>query len=195
MTKRIEQLDQFCRLIRARTKENRDAVKVLLEAELYSVAFGVLRQEIDSLIRIAYLNDIRQNYSPARARILIRDLVEGDRWTKTTKKGKQANITDREMLNAYQAAIGWERIVYDFGCQLIHLSKFHDYQNSDPILNLSEDSQNEITNYLKQYHALDENNLTFDILVQYLPNVIDKICDNTLGITSSFEDNLRNKIQ
>jgi len=195
LTKRIEQLDQFCRLIRARTKENRDAVKVLLEAELYSVAFGVLRQEIDSLIRIAYLNDIRQNYSPARARILIRDLVEGDRWTKTTKKGKQANITDREMLNAYQAAIGWERIVYDFGCQLIHLSKFHDYQNSDPILNLSEDSQNEITNYLKQYHALDENNLTFDILVQYLPNVIDKICDNTLGITSSFEDNLRNKIQ
>lgn len=195
MTKRIEQLDQFCRLIRARTEENRDAVKVLLKAKLYSVAFGVLRQEIDSLIRIAYLNDIRQNYSPARARILIRDLIEGDRWTKTTKKGKQANITDREMLNAYQAAIGWERIVYDFGCQLIHLSKFHDYQNSDPILNLPEDSQIEITNYLKQYHALEENKLTFDILVQYLPNVIDKICDNTLGITSSFEDNLRHKIQ
>ncbi|MGJ8562162.1 MAG: hypothetical protein ACSHXY_01305 [Alphaproteobacteria bacterium] len=194
MTKRIDQLEQFCRLIRSRTEENRKAVNVLLDAKLYSVAFGILRQEIDSLIRIAYLENARQNYSPARARILIRDLVEGNRWTRTTKKGKQANITDREMLNAYRAAIGWEKIVYDFGCELIHLSKFHDYQNSDPVSNLSEDSKIEITNYLKQYHAFDGNNLTFDTLVQYLPDVIDKVCDNTLAITTSFENKLRNKI-
>jgi len=195
LTKSIEQLAQFCRLIRARTEENRAAVNVLLQARLYSVAFGVLRQEIDSLIRIAYLDNIRHNYSPGRARLLIRELVEGDRWTRTTKKGKQANVTDREMLDAYQAAIGWEKIVYDFGCELIHLSKFHDYQNSDPILNLSEDSKIQIRNYLKQYHGFDRNHLTFETLVQYLPNVIDKICDNTLGITSSFEDNLRYKVE
>lgn len=188
---RIEQLDQFCRLIKARTKENRQAVNVLVEAELYSVAFGTLRLEIDSLIRVAYLNDISRSNSPARARKLVRDLVEGDRWTRTTKKGKQTNITEREMLNAYRAANGWEKVVYDFGCQLIHLSRFHDYQNLDPISILSEDSKQEVTAYLKQYHAFDGQHLTIDVLIQYLPKVADKVCDNTLGLIESLENKLR----
>ena len=191
MTKRIEQLDQFCRLVKARTEENRQAVNVLLEAELYSVAFGTLRQEMDSLIRVAYLNQISRDKSPASARKLVRDFVEGDRWTRTTKKGTQTNITEREMLNAYQAAIGWEKLVYDFGCHLIHLSRFHDYQDVDPVSILPEDSKQEITAYLKQYHAFNGHDLTFNILIQYLPKVADKVCDNTLCFVGSLENNLR----
>lgn len=194
MADRDAQIIQFCRLIRARTKENREAVNLLLENRLYSVAFGILRQEIDSLIRVSYLNNISIGNSPARARALVRDLVEGDRWQRTTVKGKLVNVTDREMLIAYQRAVGWEKLVYEFGCQLIHLSRFHDYRDSDPIATMEEEDKLEIVGYLRQYHSFQEVSLTFEALVEYLPKIINKICDNTNCITDSFERRIRNQL-
>lgn len=194
MPNRDAQVIQFCRLIRARSEENRRSVKLLLKNELYSVAIGVLRQEIDSLIRISYLYEESKDNSPARARKLVRELVEGERWTRNSKKGRPVAITDREMLNAYQNAIGWEKLVYDFGCQLIHLSNFHDYKSVDPILSLPDDVKEEISLYLAQYHGYNGRNLNLDSLVEYLPNVIDKICDNTNTFTEIFEELMLNQL-
>ena len=193
MADRKDQLRQFCRLIRARTEENRKAVEVLLNAELYGSAFGTLRQEIDSLIRISYIYNVSKSNSPARARVLIRNLVEGDRWTRTSKKGNQVNITDREMLNAHQRAIGWEKMIYEFGCQLIHLSRLHDYKTIDPVSMFTESQKVEIIGYLKNYHDFNETTLTFNGLIQQIPNVMNKICDNTLSITDDFESRLLNQ--
>lgn len=125
---------------------------------------------------------------------MVRDLIEGEQWTRTSKKGNQVRVTDREMLNAHQNAVGWEKIVYEFGCQLIHLSNFHDYEKVDPVLSLTENTKLEIITYLTQYHGFDEGDLNFDSLVKYIPNVIDKICDNTDYFVKEFENIMLGKI-
>ena len=191
---RDAQLEQFCRLIRARTLEHRQAVKLLLEKGLYSLAFGTLRQELDSLIRVSYLNDISKKNSPVRARKLVRDLVEGTRWRRPTHKGKLVPVTDREMLNAYSRAIGWEKLVYDFGCQLIHLSNLHDHRETDPVSLMDKQEKLDIIRYLKDFHSFAGTHLTFEILLEYLPMITDKVCDNTECLITEFESRMRGQL-
>ena len=194
MGNRNEQLAQVCRLITARSEENKQSAKLLLENKLYSVAIGILRQEIDSLLRISLLYNESKAHSPARARKMIRDLVNGEQWTRSSKKGKAVRITDREMLNAYRNAMGWEKLVYDFGCQLIHLSNLHDYRHADPVVSLPKNTKSEIILYLTQCHEYEETELNLDSLVQYLPKVIDKICDNTNYFVEAFEKTMSEKL-
>ncbi len=102
MSKMEEQIKQFIRLIRARTIENKSAIQVLINAKFYGVSFGLLRQEIDSLIRVAYLAD----NSDVRVRKHIRSLVSGQRWRRTTERGKLAYVTDKDMLDNPKYLIG-----------------------------------------------------------------------------------------
>ena len=188
------QLEDFCRLVEARSEEHREAVNLLLKARHYAVAFGTLRQEIDSLLRVHYLNVISAGESPARARKLVKDLIEGERWTRQSKKGNSVRITDREMLDLRVPNSGWEKTIYEFGCQLIHLSRLHDYETSDPIQLLDDDEKLQIVGYLKQYHAYDQPDLTFDAIIELLPGIINKICDNTISSLNSFKMKLGEKL-
>ncbi|HFB54665.1 MAG TPA: hypothetical protein ENJ46_01970 [Hellea balneolensis] len=189
MSNREEQIKQFLRLIRARTTENKAALLVLMNANFYGVAFGLLRQEIDSLIKVAYLAD----NSDARVRKHIRSLVSGERWRHETERGKLVYVTDREMLDKSKSLIGWEKTVYEFGCKLIHLSEFHDYDNIDPISTFFDDQVEEIIGYLKQYHEFEGESLDLNVLIEYLPNVMDKVCANTLGYVSILENRFLSK--
>lgn len=167
----------FCRIVRARTAENQSAFATLLSSGSLGVAVGMLRQELDSLIRVAYLCDM-DSTSPT-AQSLIQDAVDGKQWAETTNKGKQRRITDREMVDIASKLGGWVDIIYKFGCGLIHLSNLHDHESNDPFdgaIDLINSGQ--IVHYLHQYHGYPDQDIDKQRLVQYLPKVMEKLVQN-----------------
>ena len=54
-------LEKFSAQINARTLENTEAFEVLFDKQLYGVCIGLLRQELDTLMRLTYLNTLEDN--------------------------------------------------------------------------------------------------------------------------------------
>ncbi|MEU6656857.1 hypothetical protein ABZ904_48070 [Streptomyces sp. NPDC046900] len=116
-------LNVFCRQIRERSREHQEAMTVAAERGWASIEIGILRQELDSMVRVIYL--LRQ---PSALRAdLVASSISGDRWKIPTDKGKMKAVTDRDMVEVAERLNGWTRNVYEFGCRFIHLSSAHDY--------------------------------------------------------------------
>jgi len=166
-------LQLFCRQVRRRSQEHRAAVSALTASDLHGQVVSVLRQELDSLVRVIYLLSIGDQ--PYRS-WLINASVEGQRWT---QKGTNKTITDRAMVDLAQSLQGWTQSVYKLGCAFIHLSSFHDYQERDPFEALPVSEQEDILRHLRYYHGgpIGEA-LTFKALIPYLPRVFDKVASN-----------------
>ena len=165
-------LQTFCRQVRERSRENRKALALLHDAELYGSVIGILRQELDSMIRVIFLLSISNS---ARRNSLIEDAVNGRIWKENTK----GRITDREMINLADKLHGWSRSVYRFGCAFIHLSSLHDYRERDPMNELSPEERNDLLQHLRNYHGGPASDAaTFRDIVCYLPNVFEKVAGN-----------------
>lgn len=164
----------FCRLVRSRSAEHKNAIPLLMGGRIYSQVISILRQELDSMVRVIYLLSI-DNLGIRNQ--LINASVEGRSWIISTDKGKKHKITDREMVDFANSLKGWAEYVYRFGCSFIHLSNLHDHLARDPMEAISEKEKEAIFNYMRQYHGgpLGE---TFRDLIPYLPNVFDKISSN-----------------
>lgn len=169
MISKNSEIDRFYRLVQNRTDENRKSLDVLLDSGNYSVAIGLLRQEIDTFIRLVYLAKI----SDDEAKRLITDLVNGKKWKHTVGRGER--ITDREMVNEAKIQYFWVEIAYAFGCKLIHLSEIHDYKNVDPLTTISSNDKYEIIEYLKSYHGYRDTDIDIERFILFLPNVMEKI--------------------
>lgn len=166
-------LETFCRQIRARSSEHREAMDLLHGRRILSQVVAILRQELDSMVRVIYLLSIADK--PYRQQ-LIDASINGEKWT---AKGKNARITDREMVELAQSLHGWTRSVYKFGCAFIHLSNFHDYQNHDPLLSLPKGEKADILQHMQYYHSgPNVADPTFEDLLPYLPRVLEKVADN-----------------
>jgi hypothetical protein len=166
-------LATFCRTVKMRSAENREAMSRLVAGALFGNAIGVLRQELDSLIRVMYLLNVGDKTYRQK---LIDDTVAGRRWRRRDSK---AYITDREMVEAANRMHGWSKSVYRFGCAFIHLSKLHDYHTKDPFIALPEEERTQILDHLRRYHGgLHGEHPTFADVVPYLPRVLDKISSN-----------------
>lgn len=72
----MSEIDTFCRQVRARSAEHRQAVQAL--SALPGQMVSILRQEVDSLVRVVFL--LSQDDRSYRSR-LIADAVSGTRWT------------------------------------------------------------------------------------------------------------------
>jgi hypothetical protein len=81
-------LTTFCRQVRARTEEHREAIHLLHGRRLLSQVVAVLRQELDSMVRVIFLISIADKLYRHQ---LIDASVNGEKWT---VKGKKACITD-----------------------------------------------------------------------------------------------------
>ena len=166
-------LETFCRQIRARSSEHREAIHLVHGRRLLSQVIAILRQEVDSMVRVIYLLSIADK--PYRQQ-LVDASVNGAKWT---AKGKSGCITDREMVELAQSLHGWTQSVYKFGCAFIHLSSFHDYEHRDPLLALPENERAAILIHMRAYHGgpigLDP---PFEDLVPYLPQVFEKVASN-----------------
>lgn len=166
-------LETFCRQVRARTTEHREAIRLLHNHHIMSQVIAILRQELDSMVRVIYLLAIADK--PYRQQ-LIDASVRGDQWT---IKGKKKKITDREMVEIAQQLQGWTQSVYKFGCAFIHLSSYHDYRHRDPLASLSDDEKANILKHMQHYHGGPAtSDPTLEDLSPYFPQVFEKVADN-----------------
>jgi hypothetical protein len=174
---------EFCKTVRDRSKENIEAFNVLLRNGNFGVAIGLLRQEVDSLIRVSYLSELGANSDEAKR--LIADFVAGKQWYRTSPNGKKQRITDREMVDSQ---CGWISLVYSFGCKLIHLSDYHSYTRNDPFLKMEDREKEEIIEYLRYYHHYPYSSISLNLFIDYLPNVMEKILSNSNSYVEQIEE-------
>ena len=133
----MNEVEVFCRQVRERSQENRQAMSLLHGAALLGQAVGVLRQELDSMVRVIYLLSVTDRVRRAQ---LITAAASGKSW----KGAKSGRVTDREMVELAQELHGWTGSVYRFGCAFIHLSSYHDYKSRDPIEGLDAQERSDL---------------------------------------------------
>ncbi len=167
----MEPLATFCRQVRARSAEHRTAIQQLMPARTYGTVVGILRQELDSMVRVIYLLSVTER---ERRRDLLQKAVANDPWL---KKGQR--VTDREMVELAHRLQGWTKSVYRFGCAFIHLSAFHDYAKRDPLGMIPESERLAILAHMRHYHGGPiSDRPSFDELAWFLPSVFEKIASN-----------------
>ncbi len=177
-------INEFCKTVRERSIEHQKAVSILLENGIIGLAITVLRQEIDSLIRVSYLCSLGAN--SVELERLIANFVSGEKWDRETQNG-QKRITDRQMVDL--VATGWVTTVYDLGCKLIHLSEYHSYNRNDPFLKLNSESKTKIINYLKHHHEYPYETISKEQFTSYISKILKKIVDNTEYYLREIEEN------
>lgn len=143
--------------------------------------FSILRQELDSMIRVIYLLKL----SVAEREVIARSVLDGRGFCDV--RGRR--ITDRDMLLVTQTLHGWARSVYTFGCAFIHLSSLHAYQSADPLEQLTRDERRSIADHVNHYHGSNLNeNSPFRELTPFLPRIFKK----TSGNLSCYLESLHN---
>jgi hypothetical protein len=166
----------FCAMIRNRSGENRRAMHVLAPHRVISPAFSLLRQELDSMVRVIYLLHLADQTERQR---LIKSTLQGERWKLPTPNGKFRDVTDREMVDNAQRLQGWTQSVYKFGCAFVHLSDFHNYFAQNPFQKLPEAEREDILTHMRRYHGgPSHDDPEMSEIAEYLPRVFDKIADN-----------------
>ncbi|HBP6163728.1 TPA: hypothetical protein L6A15_28335 [Pseudomonas aeruginosa] len=160
----------FKRQVIKRSNDHKAAMHALLIANVPSQMASVLRQELDSMVRVIFL----LSQPLPRRMSLIMASVNGEKWRNEGKKGW---VTDRQMVDFADGFEGWIRLVYDFCCRFVHLSSFHDYNSRDPMQMIDEVSRKSILDYCRRYHG-GPNGDGFHDLVPYLPDVLEKISEN-----------------
>jgi hypothetical protein len=170
----MNEVRRFCEIVRMRTKENTDAIEKI--SSLPGIMMSVIRQELDSMIRMIYLNNLNDTQKQKR---LISQTLNGGKWTLQTKNSKYRIVTDKEMVEISNQLEGWTQSVYKFGCAFIHLSNYHNYNTENPWETLSKTEQNDILKHLRYYHGgPHSNNPSFLELAEYFPSIYKKISGN-----------------
>lgn len=166
----MDDLDRFCNIVKNRSDENAKTIKLLYENKLYGNCVGILRQELDSMIRVLFLLTCEQ---PKRM-MFVKQTLNNEKW----HDGKRT-ITDFLLLKNIFRMYGWARNVYLFGCSFIHLSACHNYVQEDPFLKLPKEEYDAIKNFMVQYHNFPkEQDITFITMQPFLLNVFEKISGN-----------------
>lgn len=172
----------FLRQVRSRSLEHQRAMELLASARLAGQMVSVLRQELDSMVRVIYL----LTQSPERRELLIDASVRGEKWS---QEASRAKVTDKEMVELAQRLQGWTQSVYKFGCAFIHLSGLHDYNDRDPLSQLPTEERRDILEHCRYYHGGPAPSAErFDDLVPYLPRVLEKIAGNLECYLESLEN-------
>ena len=164
----------FINLIRSRSNEH--AVAFSRVHDLPGTMMSILRQELDSLIRVLFLLSMPDLDEKKR---LMSKTLAGERWTVKTPNGKFSFVTDAMMVEVSEKFVGWARSVYEFGCAFVHLSNFHGYHSSNPLSTVSDEEKTDILSHMRHYHGGPANdNPTFDEFAQYFPQVFEKVRGN-----------------
>lgn len=175
---------KFLNLLEKRSNENRETISLLMRNHLLGNAISVLRQEIDTFIRVIYLAQLSD--FDFREELMERTL-RGDKWT---EKGKRKRIADREMVEVANDLKGYVQYAYKFGCSFIHLSDFHNYSEKNPFENLPIEEYNDIAFYLNHYHGYPLNlKLSIENVSYLIPDIFDKISSNMWCYTKHLEQN------
>ena len=172
----MDTIKRFCKILRSRSEENKRSFDVLFRNRLYGNCFSILRQELDSMVRVIYLLNISDL---ALRESFIRQTLNGQKWSFINHNSKRQNVTDKDMVDLANNLNGWTQNVYKFGCAFIHLSKFHDYLTDDPFQTLSDNEKDDIINQMQNYHFANLSRKSkLNDIIPYLPRVMEKITSN-----------------
>lgn len=160
----------FTRQILSRSSDHKRAMQFLAAANIPSQMMAVLRQELDSMVRVIYL----LSQEPASRTILIEASVNGQQWLQPRGRGC---VTGREMVELAQQLQDWTRSVYTFGCAFIHFSNLHDYNDRAPISLLPAKEREAILHHCRYYHGSPKGSAFIDLL-PYLPSILKKVSGN-----------------
>lgn len=168
---------EFCGLIRRRSEEHRTALRSFSSVHnVLSPAFSILRQELDSMIRVIYLLSIKDLHERYR---LLKLTLSGERWKVPTHNGRWKNATDRDMVELSQQLQGWTQSVHKFGCAFVHLSDFHNHSSENPFEKLEKSEQQDILSHMRYYHGGPPGEKpNMEEFSSYLPNVLEKSSSN-----------------
>lgn len=168
-------LEKFIAQVQARSAENQKSFELLYKHECYGVCIGIIRQELDSLQRVSYLIDWDNGYQfRQNAFDLVSNNVQIGEWVFLNANGKKQKVRDIDMLQTG----GWEAVVYNFGCGLVHLTDKHLYRDFDPIVKMRDEEKQLTIEYLKKYHGFDKREVNMNDIIQYLPKIYKKIYEN-----------------
>lgn len=186
MNQFFSNLSDFIRAAEARSNENAESLILLLDAGRLGNAVGLLRQEIDTFIRLVYLSRIEET----EVERLITAFVNGEQWRHCNGNRR---ITDREMVDIAKEQYSWVEVAYRFGCGLVHLSNLHDYENVDPFTQIPVEDKSEIVSYLGDYHGYRGLDIDMPRFIEMLPAVMQKICGKVASyskaLTRRFKSN------
>ena len=170
----MKPINKFCNILRKRSKDHSTAIERL--KDLPGMMMSIIRQELDSMVRVIYLLSISDLSERER---LISQTLNGEKWTVLTKNGKYKNVTDRDMVELSNKLEGWTLSAYKFGCSFIHLSNYHDYSKENPFVLLPKEERENILKHMRYYHGgplSDEP--SFAEFSRYFPEVFKKISGN-----------------
>jgi hypothetical protein len=163
---------QFCRILRDRSAEHTAAARLLFPQGLYGQMIAILRQELDSMVRVIFLT----TQSSSNRQHYINQTLSNEKWTLPSTR---TLITDRQMVDFANTLYGWPRSVYKLGCAFIHLSAMADYNNVNPFSQLPISEQQDIKQHLHNYHQYPlSDNLSVTSVGPYLLKVLEKISSN-----------------
>jgi len=167
---------EFIELVKSRSIANAKSFDSLYSQGLLGNCLSILRQELDSFVRILYLGRVQNIVERER---LMKQTINGERWERLTSNGKWRLINDKEMVDKASELKGYVEYVYKFGCAFIHLSNFHNYKTVNPFDKLNLKEKYDIKRYLNQYHGQStDENLTVDYLNALLPEIFKKVSSN-----------------
>jgi len=180
----MTEIDSFCQIIRKRSEEHKIAIKLLYESNLYGQVISILRQELDSMVRVIYLLDKDLN----TRKYLINQTLNNEKWTIPNSRSK---ITDRQMVDLADNFHGWSNSVYKLGCAFIHLSPLMDYYNTNPFDYLDIKENLDIIQHLNRYHNFPINyDLNMTNIIPLLIPVFNKVSDNLEYYITELENNI-----
>lgn len=168
----MTQTEHFCQILKERSAEHISAGNLLFTSGHYGQLISILRQELDSLVRVVFL--LSKDLS-AREHFIGQTLNN----TKWTQPGSRTIVTDRQMVDLANILYGWTNSVYKLGCAFIHLSPLADYKNNNPFQHLTQIEINDIKQHLHKYHNFNlAEELTMTTISPYLLRVLDKVSSN-----------------
>ena len=166
-----DNVSKFIAIVRQRSVENEVALNLMIKASILSQAISIIRQEIDSLVRLRY--------------ILSLDLTDRDTVIANFLRGSfrapngLTKLTDKDMVSFASRLEGWPKVAYEFGCSFVHLSHLHAYRSQDPLEALEAAQRDKIIEYLCQYHGKpDRFDPSADELLDLMGPVLEKITGN-----------------
>lgn len=72
----MNNLKQFCEIVKKRSEENSKSIKLLYEQKLYGNCISILRQELDSMVRVLFLLSQEQE----TRQLLIQQTLDNEKW-------------------------------------------------------------------------------------------------------------------
>lgn len=169
----MNEIEKFCSIIRKRSAEHAAVMERI--SDLPGATSSILRQELDSMVRVIYLLSIQDI---AERRRLVGLTLSGQKW-RISGSGKNIDVTDRAMVDIANQIHGWALSVYRFGCSFIHLSNLHDYDDRNPLDTVDVQHKIEILEHLRKHHGGPQSvNPTFKDISSYFPSVFEKIKGN-----------------